>query len=141
MFPVYVKVKNPEQLKAVYELLGDGDTDAPDVKTTTTAAKPRKAPAASTPAPSTATTAPAAPVLSASAQKYLQDHLSAPVMELSMKDEPKMKAICAEYGVERVSLIPEALFPEVLEKVKNALDPAAAERKRLEGIDKSRSLI
>lgn len=150
MFPVFVTVNTPEQLKALYDsgILGD----APAAAGTQTAGKGKtkaadKAPAALTAAaPATTAAAPAAaapttPVLSDEGKKFIAERLAGPVQELSMKDEPKMKAICAEYGVERVSLIPEKLFPEVLQKVQDALDPGAAERKRLEAIDRSRSLI
>lgn len=155
MFPVLVTVNTPEQLKAVYALLGDGaavaSTDAASTPATNTAAPTKsraaKVTATAQTAPATPTT-PVAPVLSAEGKAFLQSQLAGPVTELAMKDEPKMKAICAEYGVERVSLIPEKLFPEVLAKVQNALDPGAAERKRLEAIDaaqegapKTRSLL
>jgi predicted lipid-binding transport protein (Tim44 family) len=146
MFPVLVTVHNADQLRAVHALLtGESAEAAPaPAPAPAKATKPRAAAAAApapTPAPAPAT-APAGPAkLSAAGQAFLQGKLSAPVMELSMKDEPAMKAIVAEYGVERVALIPEALFPEVLEKVLKALDPGAAERARLEALDKSRSLI
>jgi hypothetical protein len=144
MFPVLVTVNNAEDLKKVYELLGDSGTQTAAAAPTAAAtpAPTKKKAAAATPAP-TPTPAPATatPQLSPAGQAFLINQLQNPVMELCMKDEPKMKAILAEYGVERASLVPEAKFPELLAKVNDALDPGAAERKRLESIDKSRSLI
>lgn len=138
MFPVLVSVHNAETLKKVYELLGDGPTAEATATTPATPAKvtkPKAAPAAAA-APATPTpTAPVAPVLSPAAQKFLQEHLADPVTRLSMKDEPKMREIVTAYGVEKVSLIPEKFFPDVLAKVQEALDPGYAERKRLEAID------
>ena len=143
MFPVYVKVRNADELKKVYELLGDGDgaeTSAPTAPATP-ATPPAKAPRTPKSAAATApATAPATPVatataLSAAGKDFLQNKLAEPVTRLSMQNEPAMKAIVESYGVERVSLIPEAKFPEVLEKVLEALDPGYAERKRLEAMD------
>lgn len=135
MFPVYVKVRNAAELKKVYDLLGDGDAvEGVEGAPPAAPAAPVKAPAKVKAVKEAAAPA-AAPVLSAEGLAFLQSHLKDPVTALSMKDEPKMKAICAKYGVERVSLIPEALFPQVLQEVLDALDPAAAERKRLEAID------
>lgn len=145
MYPVTITVHNDDQLKAVHSALQGVTTEAPAApaagKGRTKAAD--KAPAASTATPpeTAAPAAAAVPALSAEGKAFLNNKLAAPVMELSQKDEPKMKAICAEYGVERVSLIPEKLFPEVLVKVLRALDPGAEERERLEKLDKSRSLI
>lgn len=144
MFPVLVTIKNPEDLKRVYALLSEG-ADAPAAQTATPVAadppKPAKAKAAKAAdtAPAATPAAAAVVTLTSEGQAFFKDRLTAPVMELSMKNEPKMKAILAEYGVERASLVPEKLFPELLEKVTTALDPGAAERKRLEAIDKTRS--
>jgi hypothetical protein len=150
MYPVTITIHNDEQLKAVHAALtgvpgepakATGGRKAAAKDTAAPATSTAAAPAAQTPAPAQTPTAPAAPVLSEAGKKFINDKLAAPVKELSMKDEPKMKAICAEYGVERVSLIPEALFPEVLRKVQLALNPGLEEQERLEKIDNSRSLI
>lgn len=139
MYPVTITIHNDEQLKAVHGVLNGVPAAAPAAAAAAPApAKPVKPKATPAPASPPASTAPAGPVLSAAGLAFVNTHLAGPVKELSMKNEPKMAAICAEYGVERVSLIPEAMFPEVLAKVQAALDPGAAERARLEAIDKAK---
>lgn len=139
MFPVHVTVNTPEQLKALWDsgILGDAPAAPVAAAAAPAKVKAKATPAAAAPA-APAPTTPAVPSISDAGKAFLQNQLAEPVQRLSMTNEPAMKAIVAEYGVERVSLIPEKLFPEVLVKVQNALDPGAAERARLEAIDKAR---
>lgn len=142
MFPVLVSVYNPEDLKKVYDLLGDGPVAAPAAGTQTPPATGKgKGKAGTTAAPASAPATAAPTGLSAAGQQFLQSKIGPVLQELCLKDYAKAEEILKGYGVERASLVPEAKLQEFLDKVQAALDPGKAERERLEAVDRSKSLI